>query len=173
MTSIGRLLAVIAAVLLVIGAAVFLFFRSSISSEGLYRVSKAVGLETAAPERHIVPENFQGWVAVHYGVASAPPLGEDEGAVILEYPDSGRIETSSPAPDDQGLLQRGYYRRAAGGLVPLSRVGEIWGEYSHVVVSDDAVPVVSRFSGFFVGTMTEFLATKWPAEHAHPEGARR
>jgi hypothetical protein len=58
MTHIGRLLAVIVGLLLVIGAAVFLFFRSSIASEGVYRVATAVGLDVAAPERHLVPDDF-------------------------------------------------------------------------------------------------------------------
>ena len=172
MANLGRLVGVIAAVLLVIGAAVFLFFRLPFASEGVYRVKTAVGLDAATPERHIVPEGFHGWTVVHYGVEGAPPLREDDGAVIVEYPADGRLETSTPAPDEWSLFARGYYRRTVSGLVPLSRVGDIWGEYSHIVVGDDPVTIVSRSSGFFVGTMTEFLATEWPAEHAHPEGTR-
>lgn len=172
MTHLGRLLAVIAAALLVVGAAVILFLRFPFASDGVYRVTTAVGLESAAPERHIVPEGFQGWAVVHFDVAGAPPLGEEDGAVIVEYPAGGRLETSTPAPGDGGLFPRGYYRRTAKGLVPLSRMGDIWGEYSHFIVSDDASPVVSRSSGFFVGTLTEFRATPWPAEHARPVGIR-
>jgi hypothetical protein len=170
MTSIGRLIAVVAAAVLVVSAAAFLFFRSSIASEGVYRVAMAVGLEAPAPERHVVPAGFQGWAVVHFAVAGAPPLREDDGSLIMEYPANGRLDTSTPAPEAQGFVQRGYFRQTAGGLVPLSRASDIWGEYSHLTVPDDRVNVAYRSSGFFVGTMTEFRATEWPAEHAAPSG---
>jgi len=172
MANIGRLIAVIAAVTLVVGAAVFLIFRSSIASEGLYRVKTAVGLDAATTERHVVPEGFEGWAVVHYAVEGAPRLVEEDGAVILEYPATGRLNTSTAAPDDEGFLHRGYYRRTAGGLVPLSRVGDIWGEFSHRQFLDFGSEVAGRSSGFFVGSMTEFLDTEWPAEHAAPVGVR-
>lgn len=182
MTDIGRLVGVIAGVVLVLGAAVFLFFRSSIASEGLYRMKTAVGMDASAPERHVVPEDFKGWVVVHYAVEGAPPLREDDGAVILEYPATGRLETSTPAPEDEGFLHRGYYRRTASGLAPLSRVSDIWGEFSHrAFEGDDAASIhqmledggggsIRRSTGFFVGSMTEFLDTEWPTEHATPLG---
>ncbi|MFC2144522.1 DUF6843 domain-containing protein [Acidobacteriota bacterium] len=182
MANIGRLIGVIAAVVLVVGAAVFLFFRSSISSEGLYRMKTAVGLDAATTERHVVPEDFKGWVVVYYAVDGAPPLREQDGAVILDYPTTGRLDTSTPAPEDEGFLHRGYYRRTASGLAPLSRVGDIWGEFSHrAFEDDDAASIhqklqdggggsIRRSTGFFVGSMTEFLATDWPAEHAKPVG---
>jgi hypothetical protein len=170
MTSIGRLIAVILAAVLVVGAAAFLFFRSSIASEGLYRVKTAVGLDASTPERHVVPEDFRGWVVVHYGVEGAPPLREDEGALIIEYPASGRLDTSTPAPDDRGLIHRGYYRRTTDGLVPLSRAGDVWGEFSHITFRDNRRTVAHRSAGFFVGTMTEFRATRWPSEHREPAG---
>jgi len=117
MTHLGRLLAVIVGLLLVVGAAAFLFFRSSIASEGVYRVATAVGFDAAAPERHVVPEGFHGWAVVHYGVEGAPPLREDDGALILEYPATGRLDTSTPAPDDEGFIQRGYYRECGSHLL--------------------------------------------------------
>jgi enterochelin esterase-like enzyme len=170
MANLGRLAAVIAAVLLVVGAAVFLFFRSSIASEGIYRVATQVGVDTATPERHIVPKGFKGWAVVHYAVEGAAPLRDEAGARLLEYPASGRLDTSTPAPEDEGFLHRGYYSGTADGLAPLSRVGDIWGEFSHVHFPDDGSGVVSRSSGFFVGTMKEFLATEWPVEHRLPAG---
>jgi len=170
MTNIGRLLAVILAVVLAVGAAVFLFFRSSIASEGVYRVATAVGLDSARPERHIVPEGFHGWAVVHFAVEGAPPLREEDGALILEYPATGRLETSTPAPEGEGFLQRGYYRQTADGLAPLSRVGEIWGQYSHRNFRDLFGAGSGRSSGFFVGTLKEFRATDWPTEHGAPVG---
>ena len=170
MANIGRLVGVIAAVVLVVGAAIFLFFRSGIASEGLYRMQTAVGLDAAAPERHVVPEGFKGWVVVHYAVEGAPPLVEEDGAVILEYAATGQLDTSAPTPDDEGFLHRGYYRRTAGGLAPLSRVGDIWGEFSHRQFLEFGSEGAGRSSGFFVGSMTEFLDTEWPAEHGKPVG---
>ena len=171
MTSIGRLLAVIVAVALVIGAAVFLFFQSPIAPEGLYRVQKAVGMEATVPERHIVPAGFQGWAVVHYGVKGAPPLREDHDAVILEYPSSGRLDTSTPPPADLGLIQRGYYSRTADGIAPIARLGNIWGDYSQRNGGSDGNTQISYSAGFFVGTMQDFLATKGPVEHRRPVGA--
>ena len=170
MAGIGRLIAVIAAVVLVVGFAVFLLFRSSISSEGLYQVKTAVGLVATPPERHVVPKNLKGWAVVHYAVAGAPPLRKDDEAVILEYPANGRLDTSTPAPEDEGFLHRGYYRRTADGLAPLSRVSEIWGEFSHRRFPDFGTAGAGRSSGFFVGSMTEFLDTEWPVEHTRPMG---
>jgi hypothetical protein len=184
MTNVGRLIAVIAAVLMVVGAAVFLFFRSSSFSEGLYQVQTAAGLDAAPLERHIVTEDFEGWAVVHYGVEDAPPLRTEDGVLIVEYPAKGRLETSTPAPEDAGLLHRAYYRRTASGLAPLSRAGDIWGEYSHrVFATDDAASIhrllqeggggsIRLSCGFFVGSMTGFLATEWPTEHAEPEAIR-
>ena len=177
---IGRVLAVIAGLLLILGAAVFWFFRSSMASEGVYRVANAVGLDAAAPERHIVPEGFQGWAVVHYGVEGVPRLRQEDDALIIEYPESGRLDTSTPAPDDEGFTQRGYYRQTVDGLVPLSRVGDIWGEFSHRLFEDDdaesihqklqngEVLSIHHSTGFFVGTMKEFMATEWPVEHRLP-----
>jgi len=172
MTHIARLFAVIVAVVLVVGAAVFLFFRSSIASEGVYRVATAVGLDAAAPERHVVPDGFKGWVVVHYGVEGAPPLREDDDALILEYPATGRLDTSTPAPDEGGFIQRGYYRQTPDGLAPLSRVGDIWGEFSHRIYRNDGNLNAGRSAGFFVGTMKEFRAIDWPAAHRLPVGVR-
>jgi enterochelin esterase-like enzyme len=101
-------------------------------------------------------------------VGGSSPLRHEDDAVILDYPASGRLETSTPAPEDEGFLHRGYYRRTADGLAPLSRVSDIWGEYTHLIVSDDEPATVGRSSGFFVGTMKEFLATEWPSEHGLP-----
>jgi hypothetical protein len=171
MTSIGRLFAVIVAAGLVIGTAVLLFFQSSIAPEGLYRVRTAIGMEATAPERHIVPAGFLGWAVVHYGVEGAPPLREDHGAVILEYPPTGRLDTSSPPPADLGLIQRGYYYRTTDGIAPIPRLGGIWGEYSHRYGGGDANPQIFYSAGFFVGTMQGFLATECPVEHRRPVGA--
>lgn len=182
MINIGRLIAVILAIVLVVGATLFLFFRSPVASEGLYKVMTAAGVDTAAPERHVVPENFEGWVVVHYGVDGAPELRHEDGAVIIEYPATGRLDTSSPAPDAEGFIQRGYYRRTPDGLEPLSRAGDIWGEFSHRTFRGDHAELADRMSqgdhaegagrssGFYVGTLAGFRATGWPKDHREPIG---
>ena len=172
MTQIGRLIAVILAIVLVVGAFTFLFFRSPMASEGVYRVMTAAGLEAAEPERHVVPEDFEGWAVVRYGVEGAPPLQLEDGTRVIEYPASGSLDTSSPAPEDEGFLHRGYYRKTPDGLVPLSRAGDIWGEFTHLRFLEDTRPGAGRSSGFYVGTMAGFRATEWPVEHRVPVAAQ-
>lgn len=171
MPTLARLIAVTVGLLLVVGAAVFLFLRSPVASDGLYRMATAVGVDAAPPERHVVPEDFRGWVVVHFAVEGAPPLREEDGALIIEYPASGRLDTSTPAPEGEGLLQRGYYRITPDGLVPLSRATDIWGEFSHHNFHDEGSAESGRSAGFFVGTMSEFRATEWPVEHRRPVAA--
>jgi hypothetical protein len=160
--NIGRIVGVIAALLLLAGAAVFFFFRYSFSAEGLYRVKTAMGVDAAAPERHIVPAGFQGWAVLHFSVEGAPPLKAEDDALVVEYPVSGSLETSTPAHDDAGFLHREYFRSTADGLVPLSRMGEIWGEYNMKTMEDDSGSAIGRSSGFFVGTMAEFREAEIP-----------
>ena len=131
----------------------------------------AVGVDAAMPERHVVPEGFQGWAVVHFSVEGAPPLRQDEETLILEYSATGRLETSTAAPDAEGFIQRGYYRHSADGLLPMSRMSNIWGEYTHRSFRDyDDDAAGRRSSGFFVGTLKEFRATDWPPEHGLPVG---
>ena len=158
----GRTIGVIVAVLLVVGAAVYVFFRFSFSAEGLYRVQTAVGLDAPRPERHIVPEGFHGWAVMRYNAEGAEPLRDDDGVLVVEYGGAGVVETSTPAHDEQGFFNREYFERTADGLRPLRRTGEIWGEYNMRVVSDDRGAVTERISGFFVGTMAEFRASERP-----------
>jgi hypothetical protein len=160
--NIGRIVGVIAAILLLVGAAVFFFFRYSFTAEGMYRVKTAMGVDAAAPERHIVPADFQGWAILHFSVEGTLPLESDGDCLVVEYPASGRLETSTPAHDDEGFLHREYFRRTAEGLVPLSRVGEIWGEYNMRIARDERGSMMSRSAGFFVGTMDEFREAKRP-----------
>ena len=160
--NIGRIVGVIAACLLLVGAAVYFFFRYSFTAEGMYRVKTSLGMDAAAPERHIVPVDFQGWVILHFSVEGAPQLSSDGEYLVVEYPPSGRLETSTRAHDYEGFLHREYYRRTADGLVPLSRMGEIWGEYNMRIARDEEGAMMSRSAGFFVGTMEEFREAKRP-----------
>jgi hypothetical protein len=89
-------------------------------------------------------------------------LESDGDYLVVEYPSSGRLETSTSAHDYKGFLHREYYRRTAEGLVPLSRMGEIWGEYNMRIAHDEEGAMMSRAAGFFVGTMEEFREAKRP-----------
>lgn len=160
--NIARFVGVSAALLLLAGAAVFFFFRYSFSAEGMYRLKTSLGMDSAAPERHIVPADFQGWAILHFSVAGMPPLQNDGDSLVMEYPASGRLETSTPAHDDEGFLHREYFRRTPEGLVPLSRMGEIWGEYNMRIARDEEGVMMSRSAGFFVGTMEDFREAKRP-----------
>jgi hypothetical protein len=160
--NIGRVVGMIAAILLLAGAAVFFFFRYAFTAEGMYRVKTSLGIDAAAPERHIVPADFHGWAVIHFSVRGAPALDSEGETLVVEYPSSGRVETSTPAPDAEGFLHREYYRHTPEGLVPLSRMGEIWGEYNMRNVGDESGPAVSRSAGFFVGTMEEFREAEGP-----------
>ncbi len=168
--SIGRIVGVTAALILFIGAAVFFFFRHAFTAEGLYRVQTAFGMDATLPERHVVPEDFRGWAVLHFAVEGAPPLPADHETLIVEYPQSGRLETSTPSSGDEGFAHREYFRDTAQGLVPLSRMDEIWGEYNLRVVTDELGAVTERSTGFFVGTLAEFRAAERPSTgHEPPE----
>ena len=160
--SILRLAGVILGLVLFLGLAVFFFFRYAFTAEGLHRVQTAVGIDAAAPERHIVPAGFSGWAVLHFGVDGAAPLTTDQQTLVIEYPLSGELETSTPAPGSEGFVHREYFARTEEGLMPMRRTGEIWGEYNLRLATDDQGAIVSRSAGFFVGTMTEFREAKRP-----------
>ncbi len=158
--NLGRIVGIIVALVLLFAAGVFFVFRYTFTAGGLQQVQTAVGIEAPAPEKHIVPEGYRGWIAVDYGVQGAPPLGDQEGTVLLLYPETGRLETSTPAPSADGLLHKTYYELSGTELVPLSRLRHIWGEYSLRAIEDDGSS--KRTFGFFIGTLGEFRASKQP-----------
>jgi hypothetical protein len=158
--NVGRIVGMIVALILLFAGAVFFMFRYTFTAGGLQQVQTAVGIEAPSPERHIVVEGFRGWVSVDFGVEGAPQLGNEDGAVIFEYPESGHIETSNPAPDSDGLLHKKYFERRGGEVVPLSRLSQIWGEYSLRMIEDDGSS--KRSFGFFVGTAGEFRDSERP-----------
>jgi len=158
--NLGRMVGIIVALVLLFAGAVFFVFRYTFTTGGLREIQTAVGIEAPAPERHIVPEGFRGWLSVDYGVDGMPPLRDEDGTVVFEYPETGRIETSTAAPVSDGLLHKRYFERHGAELVPLSRLSQIWGEYSLRAFEDDGSS--SRSFGFFVGTMGEFRASERP-----------
>jgi hypothetical protein len=161
----GRLASVAAAVLLLLGIAAFFLFRFTYSSDRVTAIQQAVGMETSPPEHHVVPEGFQGWAVVIYGVDGAPPLDESDGVVVLSYPANGHLDTATPAPTGGGFHHRSYFEQRRNGQVPLSRLGKIWGEYTMRTADDAADAGMRLSSGFFVGTYEAFRSTPRPLPH--------
>ena len=62
------------------------------------------GASLFGPERPrariLLPDGFVGWTRLEYGVTGAPPLPVDAGVVILKYPASGVLQTSTNDGDD-------------------------------------------------------------------------
>jgi hypothetical protein len=161
----GRYASVAAAVVLLLGIAAFFLFRFTYSSDRMTAVQKALGITTAPPERHVVPDGFHGWAVVHYGVDGTTPLDESDGVLVVSYPAGGRLETSTPARTADGFHHRQYFERHGDHLVPLTRLGQIWGEYTMRTAGDETDAVMQVSSGFFVGTFEEFRASKRPGSH--------
>ncbi len=141
------------------------FLRSSFTSEGWVRAQRALGMDAPAPERHVIPSDFQGWLELRWGLDGQPALGSEGGVRIVEYTASGRLDTSTPAPSDDAFFHRSYYQSTADGLVPLSRADRIWGEYRLIVTVDDQDGEFGFVTGCFVGTFGEFRKTPRP----HPD----
>jgi hypothetical protein len=76
----------------------------------------AVGFERGTPERHLVPEGYDGWLTVRYGVEGAPPLETSDGALVHRYPDSGVLETSTAWTS--GVKKKVYFRVGDGEPAP-------------------------------------------------------
>ena len=158
--NLGRIVGMIVALVLLFAGAVFFFFRYTYTTGGLQQIQTAVGMEVAPPEKHIVTEGFRGWMRVDYGIEGAAPLGLEGEVVIFEYPESGLLETSNQAPEADGLLHKQYFENRNGELVPLTRLSQVWGEYSMRSIEDDGSN--SRSSGIFIGTMGDFRAAERP-----------
>jgi hypothetical protein len=159
---IGRVVAVAVATFVIAGAIVFFLFRYTFSAERLYQFQTSLGIDAPEPVRHVLPAGFQGWAIIHYGVEGSPALATVDGILVAEYPESGRIETSTEAPENDAFLNHEYFERTGGKLTPLSRLGQIWGEYHMRLGSDEEGMEFERLSGFFVGSMAEFRATDRP-----------
>ena len=158
----GRVVGIIAAVVLLVGAVVFFLFRFTFTTNRLYTVQTAVGMDAPPPERHIVPEGFRGWAVIHYGVEHAPELELTDGIRVARYPMSGQLETSTVPPEDEGFINQDFFEQQGADIIPLSRLGKIWGEYNMVRFRDDEGHVSGRSSGFFVGSLAEFRASERP-----------
>jgi hypothetical protein len=158
----GRIAGVIVGIMLVVAATLFFLFRYTFTTGRLYQVQTALGIDAPPPERHIVPEGFTGWALIHYGIEGAPKLPVVDGVTVAEYPESGRLETATLQPDNDGFINQDFFERRGDEIVRLTRLGSIWGEYNMVVIEDDDGDLIRRTAGFFVGTAAEFQEAERP-----------
>ena len=103
--NLGRIAGVIVGMMLVGAVALVFLYRYTFTTERLYEVQTALGVDAPPPERHILPDGFRGWAIIHYGVEGAPELEVVDGVRIAEYPPSGRLETSTLLPRFIDLIQ--------------------------------------------------------------------
>jgi arylsulfatase A-like enzyme len=68
-------------------------------------------------EFHILPDGYQGWAQVQYQVAGQPKLELIEKTIYLRYPESGILQTATPANPKVG--QRSFYYAGPDGLTPI------------------------------------------------------
>jgi hypothetical protein len=68
------------------------------------------------PEKILLPDGFVGWTRLDYGVDGAPPLPRDGQFVVVKYPPSGLLVTSSVPTGSYGLKKVYYY--AGTAVVP-------------------------------------------------------
>jgi len=163
--NLGRIVGWVVAVVFLFAATLFFLYRYTFTTGRLYQAQTAIGIDAPPPERHILREGFKGWVTIHYGVEGAPELEVEDDIVIAEYPESGRLMTSTLQPGNDGFLNQDFFERRGDELVRLTRLGTIWGEYNMMNVFDDDGGLIRRSAGFFVGTAAEFRQ----AERLRPE----
>ena len=72
------------------------------------------------PEKLLLPDGFVGWTRLDYGVDGASPLLRDGEYVVVRYPASGHLVTSSVLTGTYGLSTVYYY---SGDLVVPAQPG--------------------------------------------------
>lgn len=77
------------------------------------------------PIKYLVPDGCRGWLIVRYEVEGAQPLEVRGGTVVIRFPDSGIIETSSAVNGGIGIVEYWYYSpHGERKRIPLE---SIWG----------------------------------------------
>ncbi len=166
-----RILGWVVAVVIMLAATAlaFVWFVVPDTAKDEFRV--AHGLKEGMPERHFVPEGFQGWAVVKYDIPEKPELPVANGVLVFNYPDSGILETQSGW--NPGLKRKEYFSYGPEGPDAIPKLGpdcRIWNEYelSHVIDEDGVAGRSDRQSGFFVGTQEEYKKAELVAPHFLP-----
>jgi hypothetical protein len=119
-------------------------------------------------QTHLVPDGYQGWVSVDYGVDGAPPLPVEDGHRVFRYDSRGKLETSSEYAEGWGIDDYFYVSGETRQILrfrPSGMEGEIWGPYTRSSIVTRVGEKVIRegvSTGFFVGTEEEWRANPRP-----------
>ncbi len=100
-----------------------------------------------------LPEGFTGWAFVEFEVRGAPPLPHRDGKLLVSFPPSGRIVTSSSI-EQSFAKDEFYFIGKKRTPLPVSMGGSdglIWGQVTGVTGA-------RTFQRFFVGSRQEFAA---------------
>jgi hypothetical protein len=121
-----------------------------------------------APQTHLVPDGYTGWVSVTYSVEGAPPLPIEDDHRVFRYDTEGKLETSSPYEEGWGVDDYFYVAGQERQLLrqrPSGVEGEIWGPYTStelMIIVDREVTRQGVSTGFFVGAEEEWRANPRP-----------
>lgn len=120
---------VVAVVMMLAATAIaFVWFVVPQAAKDEFRI--AHGVQEGMPERHLVPEGYQGWAVVKYDIPGQPELPIDDGVLIFKYPDSGILETQTGW--NPGFKRKEYFSYCPAGQDALAKLGpdcRIWNEY--------------------------------------------
>jgi hypothetical protein len=162
---------VVVAMVLAVGVAA-LVIRYDVDDGVIGDLRRNLGIEPAPPERHLLPDGFSGWTEVRYAVPEAAALPVVDGAVLFEYPSSGRIETSSKWVS--GVRRHDFEILAPSGRQTISELGPdrgVWGRYTsqRIGKASGPSPQVDVTTGFFVGSREEHVQADRPPGLELPE----
>lgn len=115
------------------------------------------GLRRGVPETHLLPDGYEGWVIVRFGVEGASALETDEGALMYCYDETGVLVTSTEW--NSGFKKQDYFYETANGRQSLARLVDerrIWGKISISAREHLEQTKAERRDAFFVGTREQY-----------------
>ena len=104
------------------------------------------GCDTRRPNSFLIPDGYVGWVQVSFGVEGSPPLPIEDGTRIIDFPQDGKLLTSSQMDFGDFFVLDHYIYKPSGDSL------DIWGEGGEIWASSHS----SSHLRFFVGTEEEF-----------------
>ena len=103
-----------------------------------------------------MPEGFVGTVRVEFGIAGQPPLSLEDGRYVVEFDQTGLVQTSTEYKTGYRRSDQFYYKTKSGlsELSPLRGAPDqmIWGEVDGTLTR---LGVEVHTHQFFVGTATD------------------
>jgi hypothetical protein len=114
----------------------------------------------APASKFLIPDGYVGWLLLAFNQKNAPATTLSEGGVVFKFPESGRLETSSPGPEPDSKKMYLYYGQDGSVRdIPMdyrNGNGLIWGEHGI------SVRGARTGFGFFVGTHDQYEQSKNP-----------